>query len=38
MQGNGGIPPFDPDLYMHVFALSMSAALAQIFILIVIKE
>ena len=38
MQGNGGIPPYDPDLYSHVLALSLSAALAQIFILIVIKE
>lgn len=37
-QGNGGIPPWDQDLYMHVLFLSLSAAIAQIFILILIKE
>lgn len=37
-QGNGGIPPWDQDLYINVLALSLSAAVAQIFILMLIKE
>jgi len=37
-QGNGGVPAWDPDLYSHILALSLSAAIAQIFILILIKE
>mmetsp|Transcript_13511 Transcript_13511/g.32833 ORF Transcript_13511/g.32833 Transcript_13511/m.32833 type:complete len:371 (+) Transcript_13511:24-1136(+) len=32
------IPTWNPDLYVHILALSLSAALAQIFILITIRD
>ncbi|KAJ1492105.1 UAA transporter, partial [Baffinella frigidus] len=34
----GQIPTWNPDLYVHILALSLSAALAQIFILITIRD
>uniref|UniRef100_A0A7S4JY88 Uncharacterized protein n=1 Tax=Guillardia theta TaxID=55529 RepID=A0A7S4JY88_GUITH len=36
--GGGGVPPYDANLYMHILALSMSAAVAQIFILLMIRD
>ena len=36
--GDARIPPWDPELYKNVMFLSLSAAVAQIFILIMIKE
>jgi hypothetical protein len=32
------VPAWNDDLYVHIFALSLSAALAQIFILITIRD